>query len=727
MTAADRKSKLNMRTAPSVAAPTGQIVFSLSRRPSLAPVQSAFTNPLVALHEVTLSLLTQDSSDQLLNALLDRAVEFTGADSGTISILDESRKFLEIKAFRGFEQDLPNTVKLKIGEGVTGRCIVTGKLRNVGDTSQDKYYIAVRQDIRSELAVPLKVGNKNFGVISVDSKRLDAFNAEYEEYLQMLADYAAQIFTTTTSVESLSHRTHLQDVLLQISGALGKYGDVRLFFEEVIKILSEKLGVKRAAIYLYDSVTNELSVSASLNYSPEEIQRGRYTPGEGVTGKAFKQRKAISIADISQDNQFLNKTGHQRDEIVSFFAAPFFEGGEPRGVFDMEIRFQSQTKFEDHSFLAQILSSLFGQALQIEKLVQQSSRETKEENIILRRQLKSTFEFESIVGAHPRMAELFARMKMAADSASAVLVTGESGTGKELIASALHQNSIRSANALVKINCAAIPGDLLESELFGYARGAFTGAVDDYKGKVLSAHKGTLFLDEIGELDLKLQAKLLRVLQEKEFSPLGSNKVIKVDVRIIAATNANLEQAVKDKTFREDLFYRLNVVRLSIPPLRERLTDLPLLIQHLLEKICERNSKPAMGLNDAALQKLQSYSFPGNIRELENILERAVVLNSKKEIDASDIQVGDGLVNAPAVAAGAPATAGFDLRSYLKEIAADAPAGQIYETVVSNVEKELIRILLNQNQFNKKKTSEALGVNRVTLDKKIQQYGLFEI
>jgi Nif-specific regulatory protein len=659
--------------------------------------------------------------------LLDRAVEFTGADSGTISILDESRKFLEIKAFRGFEQDLPKTVKLKIGEGVTGRCIVTGKLRNVGDTAQDKYYIAVRQDIRSELAVPLKVGSKNFGVISVDSKRLDAFNAEHEEYLQMLADYAAQIFTTTTSVESLSHRTHLQDVLLQISGVLGKYADVRLFFEEVIQILADKLGVRRAAIYLYDSVTNELAVSASLNYSAEEIERGRYTPGEGVTGKAFKQRKAIAIPDISQDNQFLNKTGHQREELVSFFAAPFFEGGEPRGVFDMEIKFQSQTRFEDHSFLAQILSSLFGQALQIEKLVQQSSRETKEENIILRRQLKSTFEFESIVGAHPRMAELFARMKMAADSASAVLVTGESGTGKELIASALHQNSIRSANALVKINCAAIPADLLESELFGYARGAFTGAVDDYKGKVLSAHKGTLFLDEIGELDLKLQAKLLRVLQEKEFSPLGSNKVIKVDVRIIAATNANLEQAVKDKTFREDLFYRLNVVRLSIPPLRERLTDLPLLIQHLLEKICERNNKPPMGLNEAALQKLQTYAFPGNIRELENLLERAVVLNSKKEIDAVDIQLGDGLVTAATASVGNETAAGFDLRSYLKEQAALSADGKIFETVVNAVEKELIRILLNQNQFNKKKTSEALGVNRVTLDKKIQQFGLFEI
>jgi len=203
--------------------------------------------------------------------------------------------------------------------------------------------------------------------------------------------------------------------------------------------------------------------------------------------------------------------------------------------------------------------------------------------------------------------------------------------------------------------------------------------------------------------------------------------VIKVDVRIIAATNANLEQAVKDKTFREDLFYRLNVVRLSIPPLRERLTDLPLLIQHLLEKICERNNKPPMGLNEAALQKLQTYAFPGNIRELENLLERAVVLNSKKEIDAVDIQLGDGLVTAATASVGNETAAGFDLRSYLKEQAALSADGKIFETVVNAVEKELIRILLNQNQFNKKKTSEALGVNRVTLDKKIQQFGLFEI
>lgn len=698
-------------------------------------MQNAFTNPLVALHEVTLSLLTQDSSDKLLNALLDRAVEFTGADSGTISILDDSRKFLEIKAVRGFEQDLPRRVKLKIGEGVTGRCIVTGKLRNVGDTSRDRYYIAVRQDIRSELAVPLKVGNKSFGVISVDSKKLDAFNPEHEEYLETLAEYAAQIFTTTTSVESLSHRTHLLEVLLQISGLLGKQADVKIFFEEVIRILAEKLGVRRAAIYLYDSVTNELAVSASLNYSADEVAKGRYTPGEGVTGKAFKQRKAIAISDIAQDSQFLNKTGHLREETVSFFAAPFFESGDTvtvgqpaaGGVFNFEIRFQSQSRHEDYQFLAQILSSLFGQAMQIEKLLQQTSREVKEENIILRRQLKSTFEFESIVGAHPRMADLFARMKMAADSASAVLITGESGTGKELIASALHQNSLRAANPLVKINCAAIPADLLESELFGYARGAFTGAVDDYKGKVLSAHKGTLFLDEIGELDLKLQAKLLRVLQEKEFSPLGSNKVIKVDVRIIAATNANLEIAVREKAFREDLFYRLNVVRLSIPPLRERLSDLPLLIQHLLEKICDRNGKKMAEITAAAFRKLQTYSFPGNIRELENILERAVVLNASNQIDSDNVQLGDGAVVSATESAATPVLQAFDLRTYLKDAIARTPSGEIFDSVIGGVEKELLRVLLNQNQFNKRKTAEALGLNRVTLDKKIQQYGLFEI
>lgn len=695
-------------------------------------MQSAFTNPLVALHEVTLSLLAQDSSDKLLNALLDRAIEFTGADSGTIALLDETRKFLEIKAFRGFDQDMPRTVRLKIGEGVTGRCILTGKLRNVGDTSQDKYYVAVRHDIRSELAVPLKVGNKSFGVISVDSRKLNAFNAEHEEYLQMLADYAAQIFTTTKSVESLSHRTHLLEVLLQVSGVLGKHADIKLFFEEVIKILADKLGVRRAAIYLYDPVTNELAVAASLNYSPEEISRGRYSPGEGVTGKAFKQRRVIAIADINSDPQFLNKTGHPRDEeeTISFFAAPFFESNgisaRPEsggGVFNFEIPFQSQTKHEDYQYLVQILSSLFGQALQIQNLVQQASHAVKEENLILRRQLKSKFGFENIVGTHPRMVELFARMKMAADSASAVLITGESGTGKELIASALHQNSLRSQYPLVKINCAAIPADLLESELFGYARGAFTGAVDDYKGKILAAHKGTLFLDEIGELDLKLQAKLLRVLQEKEFSPLGSNKVIKVDVRIIAATNIDLEKAVREKTFREDLFYRLNVVRLSVPPLRERMSDLPLLVQHLLEKICERNGKKIPRVSEQALRKLQSYNYPGNVRELENILERAVILNPKDFIDTEDIQFHP-VSSSVMVDTVNPA---FDLRSYLKEQIANCPPGEIYNAVLGNLEKELLRILLAQNHFNKRKTAEQLGVNRTTLDKKIQQYKLFEL
>jgi DNA-binding NtrC family response regulator len=200
-----------------------------------------------------------------------------------------------------------------------------------------------------------------------------------------------------------------------------------------------------------------------------------------------------------------------------------------------------------------------------------------------------------------------------------------------------------------------------------------------------------------------------------------------VDVRIIAATNANLEKAVKEKTFREDLFYRLNVVRLSIPPLRERLSDLPLLIQHLLDKICERNGKKIMRVTEAAFKKLQTYSFPGNVRELENILERAVVLNAKAEIDSEDVQFEDGAVLTVAEPVAAPAAQAFDLRSYLKEEIARTPSGEIFQRVIGGVEKELLRILLNQNHFNKRKTAEALGLNRVTLDKKIQQYGLFEI
>ncbi len=697
-----------------------------------------FHNPLVALHEITLSLLSEQNSDKLLNAILDQAIEFTKSDSGSIALLNENRKYLEIKAHRGLSHDVSEKVKLKLGEGVTGRCILTGKTRNVGDTRQDPHYIEVRPDIRSELAVPLKVGSKSFGVISVDSSRLQAFNREHEEYIELLASYAAQILTNHQALTNLSHRTEILEALLEISSYIGKNPDFETTFKEIMNLLGKKIGLHRGAVFLIDEISNELYLVASAGYTDEEKQKARYSIGEGITGSVFKDNKFISIPDIAQDHNFLNKTGHQRDDgqIMSFFAAPVRLNSEVRGVFSMEVPYRSQSYFEDYQFLVQITTSLFGQALRIQQLIDEKSSEVRSENIALKRQLYKDYGFNNLIGASPKMTALFEKMRMAADTASSVLLIGESGTGKEMIATALHQNSIRRDETMVKLNCAAIPADLLESELFGYVKGAFTGANEDRKGRVLAAHKGTLFLDEIGEMDYRLQSKLLRVLQEKEFSPLGSNKVYKVDVRIIAATNANLEKLIEEKKFREDLYYRLNVIRLDIPPLRERKEDIPLLVQHLTEKIAAANRKKIKGLTPAAIQRLLEYDFPGNVRELENILERAIVLTDRNQIDASDLLLPEtktleakATVSQNQETALQPVSAtdkNFNIRSWVRAQLQTVTEGDVRYAVISRIEKELISLVLQNNLFNKTKTAKILGINRLTLDRKIEEYKILE-
>lgn len=690
---------------------------------------STFHDPLIALHELTVGLLAEDNPDVLLNAILDQAIQNTGADSGSIALLDDTRSFLQIRAFRGLEGDVPEKVKLKLGEGVTGRCILTGKIRNVGDTSQDPYYVSVRADICSELAIPLTTGKKSFGVISVDSSRKNAFTRQHEEYLNLLGNYAAQIFTHQEGIRRLSHRQYIQDLLIEISSFLGHEPDFKTVFEGTITLLEKKIGLLRAAVYLHEETSGELNMIYSLNFSETERSRSHYLPGEGITGGVFTNKKAVHIADIESDSAFLNKAGISRPALqASFFSTPIVVNNEAVGVFNMELPYTSQSVFEDYIFFAQIVATLFSQAINIKNLIEQQRAEITSENVFLKRQFDSVYTFENIAGKSPVMQQMFNIMKMSADSPSSILLLGESGTGKELIATAIHNNSVRKNKNLVKINCAAIPADLLESELFGYAKGAFTGAESEHKGKFLYAHEGTLFLDEIGEMDIKLQSKLLRFLQEKEFSPLGSNSVHKVDVRIIAATNANLEEMVAEKKFREDLFYRLNVIRINIPPLRERMEDLPFLTSHILKKIAQAGNKPEKKLSEKAYSLLESYDFPGNIRELENTIERAAVLSQGTTIEADEIHLPSKrplTEPAGAQSQATPATSelpaeGFELKDWIKARLLNFEEGDYYKNIVSAVEKELLLQVLSSTFYNKSKTARLLGVNRLTLDKKIK-------
>jgi len=339
----------------------------------------------------------------------------------------------------------------------------------------------------------------------------------------------------------------------------------------------------------------------------------------------------------------------------------------------------------------------------LDKAIEQ--RRLASENAYLRQQLEERYAFGGIVGRSRPMQQLFHLLETVARSNSTILITGETGTGKEVVARAIHHNSARRAHRFVALNCSAIPETLLEAELFGHVRGAFTGAVGARQGRFEQAHKGTLFLDEVGTMSPALQMKLLRALQEREFERVGDNQTIKVDVRVIAATNSDLARMVAEGTFREDLFYRLNVIAIELPPLRERREDIPLLVKHFLEKFAPGQS---ITVSQGAMRALMAYSWPGNVRQLENAVERAVTFAAgRKEIDVHDlppeVQASPQPVSPPFVDF---PEEGLDLAAYL-----------------ASIERDLIRRSLERTGGNRNKAAALLRIKRTTLVEKLKRLG----
>ena len=331
------------------------------------------------------------------------------------------------------------------------------------------------------------------------------------------------------------------------------------------------------------------------------------------------------------------------------------------------------------------------------------------ENLYLRQQLRGKYKFDNIIGNSPAIQPIFARMEKILVTDSTVLILGESGTGKELVARAIHYNGLRKEKPFIAINCGAIPAELLESELFGHMRGSFTGAVADKPGKFELANKGTIFLDEIGTMPLQLQMKLLRVLQEQEVERVGSTSRTKLDVRVISATNADLEERVRRKDFREDLYYRLNVIPIHLPPLRERREDIPLLAKHFLKKICTDMRRLLLEITQEAVRTLENYKWPGNVREMENVIERTVALTDSAIIDVQDLpsQLG-GITHKDSLLPSLQVPeAGLDL--------ADA---------IAKIEQTLIKQAMDKSSNVKARAASLLNINRTTLVEKIKRYGM---
>jgi Nif-specific regulatory protein len=414
--------------------------------------------------------------------------------------------------------------------------------------------------------------------------------------------------------------------LLEVSQALGSTLDTRAAVEKVLEILDRELGMKRGAIAVLEGAA-DLKIQYAYGLSEGERQRGRYKVDEGVTGKVVASGRPIIVPQVSKEPLFLYRTRKRSpDTEESFICVPIKERRKTVGALSITYPYKQNRNYEDSVQLLTIVTSMIAQSLRLAQLVEQERAQLQDENALLKRELQQKYDFRNIVGTSKEMRDVYEQIAQVAPSGATVLIRGESGTGKELVAHAIHYNSPRSSKPFVKVNCAALPESLIESELFGHEKGAFTGAVARKRGRFELAEGGTLFLDEIGDLSPAMQVKLLRALQEREFERVGGTETIKVNVRLITATNVDLEQAVSDGRFRSDLYYRLNVFSIYLPPLRERKTDILLLADHFLEKYGRQNGKRIKRISTPAIDMLMSYHWPGNVRELENVVERATLV-----------------------------------------------------------------------------------------------------
>ncbi len=410
--------------------------------------------------------------------------------------------------------------------------------------------------------------------------------------------------------------------LFDVSEALASARTLHEGLGVAMQLLRRYPGAIRGSLTLLDEGTGELYIEAALNL-PEAGRLARYRVGEGITGEVVATGKPIVVPDVEREPRFLHRTVRRLggpESAVSFVCVPILLDHRPVGAISVDLPLRTTGGNADHllKFL-HVVSALVALALR-------TQRPLEEENRTLRRELRERYDFSHLIGTSGPMRDVLRQVSQVAGTGTSVLIRGESGTGKELIAHAIHYNSPCAGGPFVKVNCAALPETLMESELFGHERGSFTGALARKKGRFELAHGGTIFLDEIGELSPATQAKLLRVLQEHEFERVGGTEPVRVDVRVIAATNRDLEVAIAERGFREDLYYRLNVFPIFLPPLRDRKTDILLLADHFVEKYARAARKNVLRLTTPAIDMLLRYHWPGNVRELENVIERAVVV-----------------------------------------------------------------------------------------------------
>lgn len=526
-------------------------------------------------------------------------------------------------------------------------------------------------------------------------------------------------------------------LLTRMGEALGTALAPDSFFEQTMNVLASELGMIRGTVVLLDRTLGKLRIVAAHGLSSAERARGEYDIGEGITGHVVKTGQPEVVPDIYKDARFLNRTtARQVDSAwpVAFICVPLKVGTETVGALSVDRPFAVESTLDKDLRLLSIVASLASQVLKINRLLQVEKEEILVRDEQMVRELRTRYRLENLVGQSKSIQQILATAATAAKSNAPILINGETGTGKELVANVIHYNSPRSKGPLVKVNCGALPETLLESELFGHVKGAFTGAIQNRKGRFELAHQGTLFLDEVSEMSPHLQVKLLRVLQEGEFEPVGGTQTLRVDVRVVAATNTNLKEAIRQGRFRQDLYYRLNVVPIDLPSLRERREDIPMLVDHFIEKYNRENGKNVTKISREVLDHLLAYSWPGNVRELENCIEHAVVMSPGNTLSASllpaEVRAGaSGERRQKAAVPGQsfnPSSVEGELGALLDryyKTAEDAAGAR--EGLHGLIERLIIARALSEG-MSQRTLAAKLNLSRTTLRKRLQEYGLGE-
>lgn len=664
------------------------------------------TQNYLTLLELSKAIASHRDLSELFHDLACRLQKFFPFRDMAVMLHDAHRNVMRSYTLQGCdaaEWTSAEPTEVSISDSINGYVWSTQTPIIIDDLDHDFRFSAAQvirdRGIRSVCCLPLSTVHAKLGALNLWSDEPDAYREFDINFAQLVASQIAVAVEAQFQREQIARERDRSQLLLQVNNTLVTNLNLRQLLSEISSALSPVMPHEAAALTLYDASANELRVAA-FDFAEHEGKclAGNPVPFEGnPIGEAFTTRKTVVLDYSGIDDPRVKASG-----MNSGLASPLIFRDRVLGVIAIKSRREHAFSAEDADLFEQVAKQV---AIAVENALAYNEIETlknklEKEKLYLEEEIRTEYNFEEIIGSSSVLKRVLQNVETVATTDSTVLIYGETGTGKELIARAIHNLSGRRERTLVKVNCAAIPTGLLESELFGHEKGAFTGAIDRRVGRFELAHQGTIFLDEVEDIPPELQSKLLRVLQEQEFERLGSSRTLRVDVRVVAATNANLEQLVEEKKFRSDLFYRLNVFPINVPPLRERPDDIPLLVHFFANKFAQQMKRKIESVPRETMAALMNYHWPGNIRELQNLVERGVILSRGATLE---IPLGE-----------------------LK------PAGRNSNhtngaTTLESIEREHILRVLTESKWvigGPSGAAARLGMNRTTLNHRLRKLGI---